>query len=351
MRKVGATETDCYDHRMPKEIGISAYVNIGNDAPVWYYKMWTPIVGDDAALRRTCVETAPEGTVFLGLVKAFAQVSGVLKDNMITCYGVRDYESIMSETNPGWITLRAIERVTGYINYDTDYVPMRIYVTRHQGQWHLLSELIFLSMPFFDNTTVTPFCKVWPDIKDRERMDKGAPVTDCNLNWKQFILATGPDKEKLLERSPIYRKKCEGETPWIPACVAKHKKYREAFVYSASVAILPNVECRARELTADLRKIFSDRYNCEKPNILRPRITLSVGQEIIRTVTNLLKGTLFALKGTLLSLLNEWQGVDPYIAVKALLAGLLYHRIGNFIVTIVVMAAVEGTLRLTGLQF
>lgn len=350
VRTGGAVETDCYDHRMPKDLGLTAYVNIGNDANVWFYKMWTPMIGDDAALRRTCIETAPDGIVFLGMIKTFAQMSGILKDNMVTCYGVRDYQSIVAESNPGWIALHAVERTTGYINHDTDFVPMRVYTAKHQGKWYLLSELIYLSMPFFDDKVVAPFCKVWPNIVQRERMDLGAPVTDCKLNWKHFVLAVGPSRETLLEKTPIYRRKCEGETPLIPPCSAEHTQYREALAYRASVAILPNEECRARELTASFRQIFTDRYKCSPPNILRPRVSLSVAQEIIRTATNMLRAGLFAMRSTFLTILQEWQGVDPYIALKGLLAALLYHKTGNGIVTLVVLAALEGLLRLTGLE-
>lgn len=349
VRTIEGVETDCFDHRMPQDLGITAYVNVRNDAPVWYFKMWTPLIGDDSALRRTCVETAPSGVLFLGMVKSFAQTSGIMKDNMVTCYGVRNYEDIITGRAPGWLTLRAVERSTGYINHDTDFIPMRVYVAEYEGAWHLMSSLIFLSMPFFDNVTVTPFCKVWPDIMDKNRMDAGAPVTDCNLDWKQFVLASSPTREQLLEKSPFYRKKCEGRTPWIKVCSAPFDAYREAFNIHTSVAILPNVECRAREMTRVFRRIFTDRYKCERPNILRPRVTLSLTQEILRTVKTMLKASLFAIRATFFALLQEWQGLDPLIALKGFLAVLIYHRIGNIIVTMLVVTAVEGVLRLTGL--
>lgn len=344
-----ASDTNCYDQILPNDLGFTAYVNIRNDASVWFYRTWTPKIGDEGLLQRTCLQTAPDGVVFLGLVKDMTHGKGLMHERMVTCVGTASYDKVLDGTNPSWLTLVALKRNTGYIDDRNHFVPFNLYTAYYGGKWHLFSELVHLVFPSFDDHNVMPFTKVNANITDRERIE-GSPVRDCHVDWRHFSLSAADDKADLLKGTPFYRKRCDGKTPYSSSSVESADRYREALSGTRSIAVPSTKWRRAKDLTPRTREAFSRRFVCEDVRVLRPRVQQSLVEQIFRTAIGALKAALFGMGDISLKLLSEWQGIDPYIVMKGLLLLLLYNRTGSWIVTIVALIVVQGWLWILGVE-
>lgn len=343
------SDLSCYDQTLPNDLGFTAYVNVRNDVNVWFYRTWTPKIGDEGLLQRTCLQTAPDGVVYLGLVKDMTHGKGLMHERMVTCVGTTSYDKILEGTNPSWLTLVALKRNLGYVNEQDQFTSFNLYTAYYEGKWHLFSEIIYLVFPSFDDHNVMPFTKVNVNITDRERVG-GSPVSDCQVDWRHFSLSEAERKSDLLKGTPFYRKRCEGKTPYSGSSVESADRFREALSGATSLGIPSTKWKKARELTPKMREVFSRRFKCEEVRVLRPRVQQSLMEQILRTVTTALKAALFGAGDVGLKLLSEWQKIDPYVVLKGLLLLMLYTRTGSLLVTVMAMVVVQGWLWILGVE-
>lgn len=344
-----ASQLQCYDQKIPEDLGLTAYVNVKNDVNVWYYRTWTPKIGDEGLLQRTCLQLSPNGVTFLGLVKDMTHASGILHERMVTCFGVQDYDKVLDGTHPSWLKLIALRRELGYIDSQNQFVSFNLYTARFDGKWHLFSELVHLSFPAFDDHNVMPFTKVNGDIRRRGRVE-GAQVRDCQVDWRFFSLSEADKREDLLKGTPFYRRRCVGETPILSASSEGMHRYKEALSGTRSLAVPSAKWKRPLELTPRLREVFSSRFTCEEVNVLRVRVQQSVAQEILSTAVRVVKQTLFGARDIVFHLLQEWQTIDPYIILRLVFATVVYGKTGSLLLSMMALVVVQGWAWILGVK-